>query len=73
MKPRVTVARLLIRLGRFIQSLAIMIMRPDDLIAFSRQNYAKPGAEDTWGGDKLINSGLTPDEIDLLNRIPQSN
>ena len=73
MKPRVRVALFLIRLGRFVQSLAIMIMRPDDLIAFSLQSYAKPGAEETWGGDNVVNAGLTPDEISILNRIPLSN
>ena len=49
-----------------------MIMRVNDLIAFSRQAYTKPGAAEIWGEDKLINAGLTPDEIDLLNRIPPS-
>lgn len=73
MKPRITVARLLIRIGSFMQSLAVMIMRTNDLVEFGRQTYAKPGSAQTWGEDDVINSGLTPDEIDLLNRIPLSN
>ena len=73
MKPRVAVARLLIRLGRFIQSLAIMVMRTDDLIEFSCQTYATPEAVKIWGRDDMIDVGLTPDEIDVLDRVPVSH
>ena len=50
-----------------------MVMRPGDLIAFSRQTYTKPEAVEIWGRDDLIGSGLAPDERDLLKRIPLSN
>ena len=73
MKPRVTLALFLIRLGRFMQSLAIMVMRTNDLIEFSCRTYANPEAVEIWGRDDLIDSGLTPDEIDLLDRIPVSH
>jgi SAM-dependent methyltransferase len=73
MKPRIAFARLLILLGRFIQSLAIMVMRTNDLIEFGRQTYAKKEAVEIWGRDDLIDSGLTPDEIDVLERIPLSH
>jgi len=73
MKPRIAVARFLIRIGSFMQSLAVMVMRPDDLIEFSRHTYTKPEAAEIWGRDDLIGSGLTPDERDLLDRIPASN
>ena len=73
MKPRITVARFLIRFGRFIQTLALMVMRTNDLIEFGRQTYAIPEAVKIWGRDDLIDSGLTPDENDLLDRISQSN
>jgi len=73
MKPRIAVARFLIRIGSFMQSLAVMVMRTNDLIEFSRRTYAKPGAAESWGRDDLIDSGLTPDERDLLNKIPASN
>lgn len=72
MRLRVAAARFIMRFGRFIQSLAIMVMRPDDLIAFSRQTYAIPEAVNIWGRDDLIDAGLTPDEIDVLNRVPMS-
>ena len=73
MKSRVTIARFLIRFGRFIQSLAIMVMRTDDLIEFSRQTYAIPEAVKIWGRDDLVDAGLTPDEIDMLDRVPLSH
>jgi len=73
MKPRIAVTHFLIRIGRFIQSLAVMVMRTDDLIEFSRRTYARPEAAEIWGRDDLIDSGLTPDEINLLDRIPVSH
>lgn len=73
MKPRIVVARFLIRIGSFVQSLAVMVMRTNDLIEFSRRTYAKPGAAESWGRDDLIGSGLTPDECDVLERIPSSH
>lgn len=41
MRPRVALGHFLVRLGRFIQSLSIMVMRPDDLVELGRQTYPK--------------------------------
>ena len=73
MKPRIAIAHLLILLGRFIQSLAIMVMRTNDLIEFGRQTYATKESVEIWGRDDLIDSGLTPDEINVLDRIRLSH
>lgn len=73
MNLRVASGRFLVRFGRFIQSLAIMVMRPDDLTKFSRQTYAKAKSVEGWGSDELIDLGLDSDETNLLEQIPFSN
>jgi 2-polyprenyl-3-methyl-5-hydroxy-6-metoxy-1,4-benzoquinol methylase len=63
----------LIRLGRFIQSLPIALMRPDDLVEFSRQTYVKPTDVESWAGKDLVNSGLTREEAALLNNVTRKD
>lgn len=50
-----------------------MVMRTNDLIEFGRRTYAKPEAVEIWGRDDLIDSALTPEEIDVLDRVPVSH
>jgi hypothetical protein len=45
----------LLRLGRFIQSLALMVMKPDDLVEFGRQTYRQDVRH--WGSDDLVAPG----------------
>jgi SAM-dependent methyltransferase len=70
MRPRVTLARFLIRLGGFIQSLAIMVMKPNDLSDFSRGGYAERSAVSALSREHLILQGLDPFEMSLLDKIP---
>jgi SAM-dependent methyltransferase len=70
MRRRVFLGSSLIRLGRFIQSLAIMMMKPDDLVEFSRLDYATPGQLRYWAGEDLVNQGLNPLESALLDMVP---
>jgi SAM-dependent methyltransferase len=69
MRPRVIFGRLLIRLGRFIQSLALMVMRPNDLVEFSRQTYASRRMVEDYCRDDVMYPGLHPDEQALLAKI----
>lgn len=66
---RPALARFLICLGRFIQSLAIMVMRPKDLVEFSRLTYARPRNIEIWSNDKTIDAGLSIEETALFERI----
>lgn len=68
MRPRIILGRLLLRLGRFIQSLALMSMRPDDLVEFSRQSYARDVKY--WGSEATVGEGLSPLESCLLEKVP---
>lgn len=70
MRPRITFGRFLIRLGKFVESLAIMVMRPDDLIEFGRQSYARPHMVDIWGKAERMEQGLRPEEMTLLGALP---
>lgn len=70
MNIRVAVGRFLIRVGRFVQSLSLMIMRPRDLIEFNRRTYSGPQSVRGWAEDGLVDSGLSPEEKSLLERVP---
>ena len=70
MRVRTAAGRFLTRFGRFVQSLAVAVMRPDDLVEFSRLAYAKPEALEFWGGKGGRAFELEPSERALLDRIP---
>ncbi len=70
MSIRIRLARFLMQLGEFIQSLPVVVMKPDDLVEFSRQSYAKPEDVEGWAEDSLVDSGLTAEESDLLAEVP---
>lgn len=70
MRPRVAAGRLLVRLGRFIQSLALMVMKPRDLVDFTRSAYSTPESVAGWAEDGLVDAGLAADEASLLENVP---
>ena len=70
MQLRIKTARLLLQLGDLFQPLAIMIMKPDDLIEFSRQTYANPYNVNECTREDITDSGLDPDEKALLEKLP---
>ena len=67
---RVALARFLLRLGNLVRSTAVVVMKPDDLVAFSRQTYARPHNVEAWAEDALVDAGLGADELDLLADLP---
>jgi 2-polyprenyl-3-methyl-5-hydroxy-6-metoxy-1,4-benzoquinol methylase len=71
MAMRIRLARFLLQLGDFIQSLPVAVMRPDDLVEFSRQTYARPQNVEAWAVDDLVGSGLGRDELDLLDAVSE--
>lgn len=62
--------RFLIRLGRFINSLAVVIMRPDDLVEFGRQTYASLESVENLCRKETVDLGLTAEETALLEKVP---
>lgn len=70
MRVRTAAGRFLTRFGRFVQSLAVAVMRPDDLVEFSRLAYTTPEALEFWGGKGSRAFELEPSERALIDRIP---
>ena len=69
MKLRVALGRFLIRLAKFIESLTVVVMNPDELIDFNRMSYAASEAVAFWGQDSLVDQGLFLEEEDLLAQV----
>lgn len=67
MYGRIKVANFFIKAGRFIQDAAVIVMRPDDLLEFSRRHYLKPETIEDWTGDRRVHSGLSYLEQPLLH------
>ena len=67
---RIRLARFLLRVGEFVQSLAVVVMKPDDLVEFSRQTYARPQNVKSFAEDAVVDSGLSKHELDLLAAVP---
>jgi len=61
-----------IRLGQFIQSLAVVVMKPDALLEFNRRLYTEHGVLKQWG-QGLADNGLSSDEAALLSKLPVRN
>lgn len=63
--------RLFLRAGSFLRSLAIMVMRPEDLIRFARETYQDPAVIAAWGNQEMVDSGLKIDEQELFDELYQ--
>jgi len=70
MSWRIKCGRFLLRLASFLQTLPVVVMKPDDLIEFSRQTYFQPQNIQAWAEDTLVDSGLSSQELNLLQEIP---
>ena len=70
MNWRINFSRFLLRTGTFIQTLPVVVMKPDDLIEFSWQTYSRQQNFLPWAEDSFVDSGLTAHEKDLLNHLP---
>lgn len=72
-RPRVTIARLLIQSGRLIESLAIMVMRPDDLVELGRRTYKSPTCIRGFSVDSMESPVLTENERAMLLSLPHQD
>lgn len=70
MSARVALGEFLIRAGRFVRSLSVMVMRPSDLVEFNRRCYSRPQSVEGWAEDALVDAGLSAEESALLDRVP---
>ncbi|MFC1948013.1 class I SAM-dependent methyltransferase [Chloroflexota bacterium] len=67
----IKLARGILRLGSFIQSLAVVVMKPDDLIEFGRQTYSDPEDVMYWARDSRVDMDLNEAELELVEAIPK--
>jgi SAM-dependent methyltransferase len=61
----------MVRLGTLIDRFALMVMRPDDLVAFTRRHYRSPRVVETWSSESKVGEGLHESEENLLKVIPR--
>ena len=73
MSIRIKLARLLLNVGSFIKSLPVVIMKPDDLIEFSRTRYAQSDSIKLFSEDTTIERGLYKEELDIINSLPNKS
>lgn len=62
--------RFLVRLGRFIESLALAVMRPDDIIEFDKLKYGDAASVAQWSEEQLLAGGLSATEKSRLEQVP---
>lgn len=72
MNWRIRNFRFLIKIGAFIQSLPVVVLKPRELIECSRQTYNPHGKSDPWAEDQLVDSGLSVEEEALIKSVPAS-
>ncbi|MBN1999333.1 class I SAM-dependent methyltransferase [candidate division KSB1 bacterium] len=56
------------KLGSFIQTTAVLVMRPDDLVEFNRRYYSRPEEIQDWCNVRRVRSGLRDLEQSLLKK-----
>ena len=70
MQFRLKLARGIVRLGNFISSLALMVLRRDDLMEYTRQNYLTENQVSSYSQEDFVDSGLNREETLLLEKLP---
>lgn len=70
MFKRQKIAKSIIRIGQFVQSLAVVVMRPKDLVEYGREFYASTDIIKGWSQSEKLAQGLHPEEKELLKRVP---
>lgn len=70
MSFRIAFSWFLFRLAGWIQSLPVFLMKPRDLIDFSRKSYARPNQVTGWSNTQFVSTGLFDDEVQLVEKMP---
>jgi len=69
MRFRIALGHFVSRLGKFFQSLAVVVMKPADLIELNKEFYSRPKSVETLCG-KHANLDLSLNETTLLGKVP---
>jgi SAM-dependent methyltransferase len=68
MRFRIALARFLLRAGGFLRMLPVVVLRPADMVDWSRQAYERGSRAYRIAND--VDDGLTPDELEMWQRVP---
>ena len=68
MRSRIAFARFLLHAGEFLRTLPVVVLRPADMIEWSRQGYERGACAYTIAND--VDAGLTRDELQLWEKLP---
>jgi len=66
MSIRIKSGKFLLSLGEFIKSLAVVMMRPEDLIRFGKRSYSEKSAVSSFSNQRLLKDALGTEERKLL-------
>ena len=70
MNWRISFSRFLLHIADGLQSVPVFLMRPADLVEFTRDSYARSKLVESWSSSDLVDQGLNINEVTLLERIP---
>jgi 2-polyprenyl-3-methyl-5-hydroxy-6-metoxy-1,4-benzoquinol methylase len=70
MRIRIALSKILIKVGGFIQSLAIAVLHPKDIIRVGRNTYGDIENIKAWGSPQLVDSGFFDNEKEILENLP---
>jgi SAM-dependent methyltransferase len=56
--------------GGYAHPLALLVMRPDDLVELGRESYSRGDMVEHFCDKDLVDSGLNSDELSILDEIP---
>ncbi len=71
MSLRIKLGRSLIGLGKFIEAMPVLVLKPRDLVRFSREHYARPRVVASWMTEETLQAGLYDQERQILESLPQ--
>ncbi len=70
MRFRITASKIFLKFGEFIKSIAVAVMKPEDLIEFGKTTYKKHLSISAFSDPKLLSDGLGINELKILENIP---
>lgn len=68
MRFRIPLARFLLRAGEFLHTLPVVVLRPADMVEWTRQGYERGSRMYRTAND--VDAGLTRDELDIWGQVP---
>jgi SAM-dependent methyltransferase len=68
MRFRIALVRFLLRSGEFLRTLPVVVLRPTDMVEWTRQGYERWSRAHRTAND--VDAGLTRDELEMWEHVP---